>query len=220
MNNGTTAPPGYVLPSRPRWQGGWNVRALLGAVVAFVMAASAASQWLAAQLNNPVEMGDPIVWFHGVAVFQPFAGLKAKFRFFGAVAEIHSLSCSVNAGRRVSAKFAVSANLRQIHTYGGSIRGSSNLPRRMPLRAYRLRSCRADRRPCFGMQLLYLHKKSLCPLDHSAPAVPLADAVGGPRHLYLQHACCQTSFLPAMWCGAVLYCTLRSGQDRREPAMC
>src|SRR5580698_3995834 len=75
MNNGTTAPPGYVLPSRPRWQGGWNVRALLGAVVAFVMAASAASQWLAAQLNNPVEMGDPIVWFHGVAVFQPFAGL-------------------------------------------------------------------------------------------------------------------------------------------------
>ena len=22
MNNGTTAPPGYVLPSRPRWQGG------------------------------------------------------------------------------------------------------------------------------------------------------------------------------------------------------
>jgi type IV secretion system protein VirD4 len=83
MNNGTTAPPGYVLPSRPRWQGGWNVRALLGAVVAFVMAASAASQWLAAQLNNPVEMGDPIVWFHGVPVFQPFAGLVLWKRFAG-----------------------------------------------------------------------------------------------------------------------------------------
>ena len=83
MNNGTTAPPGYVLPSRPRWQGGWNVRALLGAVVAFVMAASAASQWLAAQLNNPVEMGDPIVWFHGVAVFQPFAGLVLWKHFAG-----------------------------------------------------------------------------------------------------------------------------------------
>jgi hypothetical protein len=83
MNNGTTTPPGYVLPSRPRWQGGWNVRALLGAVVAFVMAASAASQWLAAQLNNPVEMGDPIVWFHGVAVFQPFAGLVLWKHFAG-----------------------------------------------------------------------------------------------------------------------------------------
>jgi Type IV secretory system Conjugative DNA transfer len=59
MNDGKTAPPGYVLPSRPRWQGGWNVRALLGAVVAFVLTASAATQWLAAQLNNPVEMGDP-----------------------------------------------------------------------------------------------------------------------------------------------------------------
>jgi type IV secretion system protein VirD4 len=83
MNNGTTAPPGYVLPSRPRWQGGWNIRALLGAVVAFVMAASAASQWLAAQLNNPIEMGDPILWFRGVAVFQPFAGLVLWKRFAG-----------------------------------------------------------------------------------------------------------------------------------------
>lgn len=83
MNNGTTAPPGYVLPSRPRWQGGWNVRALLGAVFAFVLAASAASQWLAAQLNNPVEMGEPIVWFHGVAAFQPFAGLVLWKHFAG-----------------------------------------------------------------------------------------------------------------------------------------
>ena len=83
MNNGTTAPPGYVLPSRPRWQGGWNVRALLGAVVAFVLTASAATQWLAAQLNNPVEMGDPIVWFHGAAVFQPFAGLVLWKHFAG-----------------------------------------------------------------------------------------------------------------------------------------
>jgi hypothetical protein len=83
MNNGITAPPGYVLPSRPHWQGGWNVRALLGAVVAFVLTASAATEWLAAQLNNPVEMGDPIVWFHGVAVFQPFAGLVLWKHFAG-----------------------------------------------------------------------------------------------------------------------------------------
>src|SRR5271154_3272686 len=83
MNNGTTTPPGYVLPSRPRWQGGWNVRALLGAVVAFVFTASAATQWLAAQLGNPVEMGDPIVWFHGSAVFQPFAGLLLWKHFAG-----------------------------------------------------------------------------------------------------------------------------------------
>src|SRR6202012_275172 len=83
MINGTTAPPGYVLPSRPRWQGGWNVRAVLGAVVAFVLTASAATQWLAAQLNNPVEMGDPIVWFQGAAVFQPFAGLVLWKHFAG-----------------------------------------------------------------------------------------------------------------------------------------
>ncbi len=83
MNNGTTAPPGYVLPSRPRWQGGWNIRALLGAVVVFVMAASAATQWLAAQLNNPVEMGEPIVWFHGTAVFPPFEALVLWKHFAG-----------------------------------------------------------------------------------------------------------------------------------------
>src|SRR5260370_30133831 len=47
------------------------------------MAASAASQWLAAQRNNPVEMGDPIVWFHGTAVFQPFACLVLWKHFAG-----------------------------------------------------------------------------------------------------------------------------------------
>src|ERR1700742_4750858 len=83
MNNGTTTPPGYVLPSRPRWQGGWNFRALLGAIAAFVIAASSGTQWLAARLNNPVEMGDPIVWFNGVAVFQPFAGLVLWKQFAG-----------------------------------------------------------------------------------------------------------------------------------------
>src|SRR5271154_4861001 len=83
MNNGTTTPPGYVLPSRPRWQGGWNVRALLGAVVAFVFTASAATQWLAAQLNNPVEMGDPIIWVRGTAIFPPFTALVLWKHFAG-----------------------------------------------------------------------------------------------------------------------------------------
>lgn len=40
MRNGTTAPPGYVLPRRPRWQGGWNLRAVFGAALAFVAAAA------------------------------------------------------------------------------------------------------------------------------------------------------------------------------------
>ena len=43
MKNGTTAPPGYVLPNRPRWQGGWNIRSVVGAVIAFVLAASGAT---------------------------------------------------------------------------------------------------------------------------------------------------------------------------------
>ena len=75
MKNGTTAPPGYVLPSRPSWQGGWNIRSVVGAAIAFVLAASAATEWLAIQLNNPVEMGYPILWVRGTAIFQPFAAL-------------------------------------------------------------------------------------------------------------------------------------------------
>ena len=75
MKNGTTAPPGYVLPNRPQWQGGWNLRSVVGAAVAFALAASAATEWLAIQLNNPVEMGNPILWVRGTAVFQPFAAL-------------------------------------------------------------------------------------------------------------------------------------------------
>ena len=75
MKNGITAPPGYVLPNRPSWQGGWNIRSVVGAVIAFVLAASAATEWLAIQLNNPVEMGYPILWVRGTAIFQPFAAL-------------------------------------------------------------------------------------------------------------------------------------------------
>ena len=83
MRNGTTAPPGYVLPSRPRWQGGWNLRSIIGAVLAFVIAASAATEWLAAQLKNPVEMGDPLIWVRGTAIFQPFAALVLWKHFAG-----------------------------------------------------------------------------------------------------------------------------------------
>jgi len=83
MKNGTTAPPGYVLPSRPRWQGGWNLRSIIGAGLAFVIAASAATEWLAAQLKNPVEMGDPLIWVRGTAIFQPFAALVLWKHFAG-----------------------------------------------------------------------------------------------------------------------------------------
>jgi hypothetical protein len=31
MRNAQIAPPGYVLPSRPGWQGGWNLKAVCGA---------------------------------------------------------------------------------------------------------------------------------------------------------------------------------------------
>ena len=75
MMNGKIAPPGYVLPNRPRWQGGLNLRSVFGAAVAFTTTASAATVWLAIQLNNPVEMGNPILWVRGTAIFQPFAAL-------------------------------------------------------------------------------------------------------------------------------------------------
>lgn len=83
MRNGLTAPPGYVLPQRPRWQGGWNVRALVGALSAFMLTSWTATEWLAWQLRNPVEMGDPLVWVHQIGVFQPFASLTLWRRFAG-----------------------------------------------------------------------------------------------------------------------------------------
>jgi hypothetical protein len=46
MKNGKIAPPGYVLPNRPRWQGGLNLRSVFGAAVAFTTTASAATEWL------------------------------------------------------------------------------------------------------------------------------------------------------------------------------
>ena len=44
MKNGKIAPPGYVLPNRPRWQGGWNLRSLFGALLAFTLVAGAAKR--------------------------------------------------------------------------------------------------------------------------------------------------------------------------------
>ena len=81
MRNGRIAPPGYVLPNRPQWQGGWNLRSLFGAVLAFTLAAGAATQWLAVQLHNPIEMGEPIFRIHGTLVYQPFAALDALETF-------------------------------------------------------------------------------------------------------------------------------------------
>ena len=83
MRNGRIAPPGYVLPNRPQWQGGWNLRSLFGAVLAFTLAAGAATQWLAVQLHNPVEMGEPIFRVHGTLVYQPFAALVLWKHFAG-----------------------------------------------------------------------------------------------------------------------------------------
>ena len=53
MKNGTTTPPGYVLPNRPSWQGGWNIRSVVGALIAFVLTASAAIRLASATINGP-----------------------------------------------------------------------------------------------------------------------------------------------------------------------
>ncbi len=70
MNNGTTAPPDTfslrVLAGRR-----WNVRALLGAVAAFVTAASAAANGLQ-HSSTILSRWATRLWCHGVAVFQPF----------------------------------------------------------------------------------------------------------------------------------------------------
>jgi len=83
MKNGKIAPPGYVLPNRPHWQGGWNLRSLFGAVMAFTLVAGAATEWLAIQLHNPIEMGEPIFRFRGTPVCQPFAALMLWKHFAG-----------------------------------------------------------------------------------------------------------------------------------------
>src|SRR5215469_1597417 len=83
MRNAKIAPPGYVLPNRPGWQGGWNFRSVCGAVVIFVFTASACTEWLAVALGNPVEMGEPFFWFKGVGFFQPFAGIRLWSRYAG-----------------------------------------------------------------------------------------------------------------------------------------
>jgi type IV secretion system protein VirD4 len=83
MRNGVTTPPGYVLPRRPRWQGGLNLKALAGAFAAFTLTAWAATEWLARELHSPVEMGEPLFWFHRTGVFWPFANLALWKRYAG-----------------------------------------------------------------------------------------------------------------------------------------
>ena len=83
MRRGVTAPPGYVLPKRPGWQGGWNLRALVGALSAFGLTSWVATEWLASRLENPIEMGVPIAWFHDIGIFQPFASFSMWRRFAG-----------------------------------------------------------------------------------------------------------------------------------------
>ena len=78
MKNGRIAPPGYVLPNRPSWQGGWScpIPRNWGLQLPFSLAASAATEWLAIQLNNPVaRWAIPSCGYAGTAIFQPFAAL-------------------------------------------------------------------------------------------------------------------------------------------------
>ncbi len=103
MKNGKIAPPGYVLPNRPRWQGGWNIRSIVGAAIAFAATASAATEWLTVQLNNPVEMGNPILWVRGTAIFQPFAALVLWKHYAG--------SRLISSGVRKDLWFAFAATI-------------------------------------------------------------------------------------------------------------
>src|SRR5215475_14361460 len=78
-----TTPAGYVLPRRPRWQGGWNLKAVFAAALAFVAGSFGATEWLAASFANPVELGQPLFVYRGVGVFSLFGALKLWIRFVG-----------------------------------------------------------------------------------------------------------------------------------------
>ena len=83
MRNAKITPPGYVLPNRPGWQGGWNLKSVFGAIIVFLLTACASTEWLAMSLGIPVEMGEPLFWFRGFPVFQPFAGIELWRRYAG-----------------------------------------------------------------------------------------------------------------------------------------
>src|SRR5215475_11546079 len=72
-------PAGYVLPRRPRWQGGWNLKSVFAAALAFGVVSFGATEWLAAALSNPVELGEPLFVYREVGVFHPFEPLSPWF---------------------------------------------------------------------------------------------------------------------------------------------
>ena len=63
-------PAGYVLPRRRRWQGGWNLKSVLAVALAFSAVSFGATEWLAAALSNPVELGEPLFVYRGVGSFR------------------------------------------------------------------------------------------------------------------------------------------------------
>ena len=78
-----TTPAGYVLPRRPRWQGGWNLKSVFAAALGFSAVGFGATEWVAATLSNPIELGEPLFVYHQLAVFPPFGALKLWIRFAG-----------------------------------------------------------------------------------------------------------------------------------------
>lgn len=78
-----STPAGYVLPRRPRWQGGLNLKSLFAAGLSFTAVAQTATEWIAFKLNNPIELGNPIYTYHGLGIFQPFGALKLWIRYAG-----------------------------------------------------------------------------------------------------------------------------------------
>ena len=84
MKNGKIAPPGYVLPNRPRWQGGWNLRSLFGAAVCLHAGRQRRNRVARDSTQQPRRDGrSASFWFHGTAVYQPFAALVLWKHFAG-----------------------------------------------------------------------------------------------------------------------------------------
>src|SRR3954454_7138050 len=81
MANKRATPPGYVLPRRPRWQGGWNISSVLGALLMILLTVWGATEWTAYKLHYPIELGRPLALVRGIPIFQPFGGLLLWIHF-------------------------------------------------------------------------------------------------------------------------------------------
>jgi type IV secretion system protein VirD4 len=76
-------PPGYVLPKKPRWGGGWNLGAVFGGLLAFTLLSGIGTQWIADKLHQPLELGKPLFFAFHTFFYNPFGVFKLWSHYTG-----------------------------------------------------------------------------------------------------------------------------------------